>query len=512
MDATDSSSTPAQSLPDAVERAGELVSQVARVQPLWALLRVSDRARYMLAMAQAVIDELDQLCEQIACEQRRPRTEVAILELLAAVDALKWIGRAGGAVLGDRRVGVHRLLLPATRARLAYEPYGVVGVIGAGSAPFAQPLGQIAGALLAGNGVVYKPASRAQGAAERIARLATRAGLPEGLVRILDGGAEAGLALAQAPIDKLMFTGSPATGRRIAQACVAREVEVTVELGGKDAMIVLADANVRRAGAAALWAGCAGAGQARGSVERIYAAPEAHDRLLAGLVERAQALRVGEPRVDRLAQMGPLSSRRRLEHVEELVGEAVADGATLHCGGALGQQEYAPAVLSGVTHEMRIMREQIGGPVLCVMRFDSVSGAIALANDSPFGLGASVWSVDRYRALRIARLLDAGMVWVNDHLPGPMISRGPWGATAGGGLGKALGQAGLKACAQEKLIAWEPSRVGGLWWGPHDELAGRAARTAAKLRSARETDRSRAWREGAVSLVRVGGRALRRGS
>jgi succinate-semialdehyde dehydrogenase/glutarate-semialdehyde dehydrogenase len=515
-------------------QARDLVAQVGRVQPLWALLRVQDRARYMLAMAQAVIDELDELREAIAAEQHRPRTEVAVLELLTAIDALKWIGRAGGAVLGDRRVAVHRSLAPTKRARVAYEPYGVVGVIGAGSAPFAQPLGQIAGALLAGNGVVFKPAARAAESARRIARVCARAGLPEGLVRILDGGAEAGIELARSPVDKLLFTGSPAVGRAVAQACVAREVEVTVELGGKDAMIVLADANVERAAAAALWAGCAGAGQARGSVERVYAAPEAFDRLVSGLVARARSLRVGDPNVDPSAQVGPLSSRR-LAHVDELVREAVAQGATLHCGGPIGTGEglapganadappaagmgarndspflYAPAVLTGVTHEMRIMREQVGGPVLAVMRFDSVSQAIALANDSPFGLGASVWSADRYRALRIARLLDAGMVWVNDHLPAPTISRGPWGAAAGSGLGKTLGEAGLKACAQEKLIALEPSGSRGLWWGPYDELTARAARAAAKLRSTREADRERAWRDGALSLARAGARALAR--
>ncbi len=509
------------------------------MQPLWALLRVQDRARYMLGMAQAVIDELDELREAIAAEQQRPRTEVAVLELLAAIDALKWIGRDGAAVLDARRVGVHRSLAPTKRARVAYEPYGVIGVIGAGSAPFAQPLGQIAGALLAGNGVVFKPAVRAGESARRIARVCARAGLPEGLVRILDGGAEAGLELARAPIGKLLFTGSPAVGREVAQACVAREVEVSVELGGKDAMIVLADANVERAAAAALWAGCAAAGQARGSLERVYVAPEVHERFVAATVARARAMRVGDPNADPRVQIGPLSSVRRAAHVDELVREAVKQGATLRCGGPLSAEGavanaatgalrakvdpapdagddhsekclYAPAVLTGVTHEMRIMREQIGGPVLAVMSFQSVSQAIALANDSQFGLGASVWSADRYRALRIARLIDAGMVWVNDHLPGPMIARGPWGAAAGSGLGRTLGEAGLRACAQEKLIASELSGSRGLWWGPYDELAAQAARAAAKLRSTREADRERAWREGALSQARVGARALAR--
>jgi succinate-semialdehyde dehydrogenase/glutarate-semialdehyde dehydrogenase len=514
----------------------DVVAQVAKVQPLWALLRLEDRARYMRRMAQAIVDEFDDLRETIAREQGRPRTEVAALELLVAIDALKWVAHDGARVLGAKRVGVHRSLSPTKRARIAYEPYGVVGVIGAGSAPFAQPLGQIAGALLAGNGVVFKPAVRAGLAGERIARVLARAGLPEGLVRVIHGGADVGLGLARAPVDKLLFTGSPATGRTVAKECVSDEKEVTVELGGKDAMLVLADAHVARAAAGALWAGCAGAGQARGAVERIYVAPEVAERLVATLVSGAQGLTVGDPRDPRV-QVGPLASARRAQRVHELVREAVAQGATLHCGGPvqpavlvgfpeLGASQaldaspasarsradafFAPAVLTGVTHEMRLMREPIGGPVLTVMTVDSVSEAIALANDGPYGLGASVWTADRYRGLRIARRLDAGMVWLNDHLPSPLVSRGPWGAAAGSGLGRTLGEAGLRACAQEKLITWDPSGVRGLWWGPYDELSARAAHAAAQLRSTRESDRERAWRHGALALARVGARALAR--
>jgi acyl-CoA reductase-like NAD-dependent aldehyde dehydrogenase len=487
----------------------EVVAQVAKVQPLWALLRLEDRARYMRRMAQAIVDELDELREAIADEQRRPRTEVATLELLVAIDALKWVAHDGARVLGARRVGVHRSLSLTKRARIAYEPYGVVGVIGAGSAPFAQPLGQIAGALLAGNGVVFKPAERASIAAERIARVLARAGLPEGLVRVVHGGADVGLELARAPVDKLLFTGSPATGRAVARECVSQEKEVTVELGGKDAMLVLADAHVARAAAGALWAGCAGAGQARGAVERIYAAPEVTERLVARLVAGARAMTVGDPSDPRV-QIGPLASERRLEHVRALVEEAVAQGATLHCGGPLEGAFYAPAVLTGVTHDMRLMREPINGPVLAVMTVGSVSEAIELANDSPYGLGASVWTADRYRGMRIARELDAGMVWLNDHLPSPAISRGPWGATAGSGLGRTLGEAGLRACAQEKLITWDPSGVRGLWWGPYDEVSARAAQTAARLRSTREGDREAALRQGGATLARAGLRALGR--
>ena len=194
-------------VPTEPEQIGAVVRASAKVQPLWALLRVRDRARYMQRMAQAVIDEFDELAHILAREQGRPRAEVAALELLPAIDALMWIAEEGAAVLEPRSVQSSRTLALARRARIAYEPYGVVAVLGAGSAPFAQPLGQIAGALLAGNGVTFKPAARAALAGERITRVLGRADLPEGLVQLVHGGADVGVALAQSPAGR---SSSPA--------------------------------------------------------------------------------------------------------------------------------------------------------------------------------------------------------------------------------------------------------------------------------------------------------------
>ena len=168
-------------------------------------------------------------------------------------------------------------------------------------------------------------------------------------------------------------------------------------------------------------------------------------------------------------------------------------------------------MISGVRPEMRIMREPLDGPVLPVMAVDSIDQAIALANDSEFGLGASIWTSDRYMAARIARELRAGMVWLNDHLPGPMVARGPWGAAAGGGLGRTLGRAGLRACAQEKLITWDPPRLRGVWWGPYDGAGTGAARALARVHSRREGERRRALAEGGLALARISARALGRG-
>jgi acyl-CoA reductase-like NAD-dependent aldehyde dehydrogenase len=500
----------------APEEIDAVVAGVAHVQPLWALLRVVDRARYMRRIAQAIVDEFDTLTETIAREQGRPRAEVATMELLSAIDALNWIAQEGAAVLGGRRVRTHRSLSVRTRARVAYEPYGVIGVIGAGSAPFAQPLGQIAGALLAGNGVVVKPAARACMAGEAIMRVVGRAGLPEGLVAIAQGDARVGVALARAPVGKVLFTGSPVVGREVARECVSREREVTVELGGKDAMLVLADADLDNAAAGALWAGCAGAGQARGALERVYVARTVAEPFVERLLARARTYAVGDP-ADPRVQMGPLASERRLHHIGALVEEALAQGAQLRCGGPIAPPPgcsgawYAPTVLTSVSQDMRLMREPLDGPVLAVMEVDSVEQAIALANDSEYGLGASVWSADRYRGMRIARELHAGMVWLNDHLPAPTLTHGPWGPAAGGGLGKTLGEAGLRACAQEKLIAWSAPGLRGLWWGPYDATSLRAAQAVARLRSERESDRERAWRRGGPAIARVGARMLGRG-
>ena len=501
----------------APEDVGMIVAGVAKVQPLWALLRVADRARYMRRVAQAIIDEFEELVELIAREQGRPRAEVATLELLAALDALIWIADEGARVLGRRPVAVHRSIALTKSARLVYEPFGVVGVIGAGSAPFAQPLGQIAGALLAGNGVVFKPARRACLAGERIARLLTRAGLPEGLVALAHGDSRVGVALAGSQLDKVLFTGSPAVGREVAITCASQDKEVTVERGGKDAMIVLADAHLGRAVDGALWAGYAGAGQARGSVERVYVAREVAERFVGALVERAGALLIGDP-ADPRVQVGPLGSRRRLAHVRELVEDALVQGAQLRCGGPLERQPagcegafYRPAVITGVNHGMRLMREPVAGPVLTVMPVGSAGEAIALANDCEHGLGASVWTADRRHGVRVARRLEAGMVWINDHLPAPMFARGPWGASAGAGLGRTLGEAGLRACAQEKLITWDPPGARGLWWAPQDATLELAAHTAACLRSVRDADRQWAWRHGARALLRAGARTMGRG-
>jgi succinate-semialdehyde dehydrogenase / glutarate-semialdehyde dehydrogenase len=484
------------------------VEEAASVQPLWATLRLGDRARYMARAAQAVIDEFDELTDLIVAEQGRPRAEVEVMELLAAVETLQWLAEHGPGILAGERIPFSRTQHPVKRGRWSYEPLGVVGVLGPAPEPFATPLGDAAVALMAGNGVVLKPSPHVPLCGERIARVFARAGLPEGLLQIVHGHTDAGAALVAAAVAQIRFTGSARAGREVGEACARGLKRSVLELDGKDAMLVLADANVPRAVRGAAWAAFANAGQCGGSVERALCVPEVHDRFLSGVVHAAQRLRVGDPD-DPETSVGPLVSRERAERVRALLDEAVAAGATLHCGGPRDDGLCAPAVLSGVTAAMGLAREEVPGPVLVVEGVGSEEAAIARANEATLGLGASVWTADRYKGARIARELRVGMVWMNDHLVARSAPQIPWGGVGGAGIGRARGAIALRTCAEPRVVTWDPPIGRPVWWFPYDAALVGAARAVAGLRSARDRDRERAWRRDGFALLRVTGRWLR---
>ena len=484
------------------------VQQAAGVQPLWATLRLSDRARYMARAAQAVIDEFDELVDLIGAEQGRPRAEAEVMELLAAVETLQWLGEHGPGILAGERIRFARTQHPVKRGRWSYEPLGVVGVLGPATEPFATPLGDVAVALMAGNGVVLKPSPHVPLCAERIARVFARAGLPEGLLHVVHGHTDAGAALVSGPVDQIRFTGSARAGREVGAACARGLKRSVLELDGKDAMLVLADANLPRAVRGAAWAAFANAGQCGGSVERALCIAAVHDRFLAGLIAAAGALPIGDPR-DPSTSVGPLVSRDRADRVRALIEEAVAAGATLHGGGPRDGAYCAPAVLTGVTSAMSIAREEVPGPVLVVEPVASEDEAIARANEAVQGLGASVWTADRYKGARIARELRVGMVWMNDHLVARSAPQVPWGGVGGAGIGRARGAIALRTSAEPRVVTWDPPVGHPVWWFPYDAALVKAARAVAGLRSTRDVDRSRAWRRDGLALLRVTGRWLR---
>jgi acyl-CoA reductase-like NAD-dependent aldehyde dehydrogenase len=458
-----------------VARAGEhqsLADELAAVTPLWAQLRVGDRARYLEHAAQAVIDEFDEVCVTLAGEAQRPCAEIAALELLPAIDTLRWLAENARRLLGAYRFALPRTLYPLTRASAGHAPLGVVGIRGAVGAPFALPLTAVGAALLAGNGVILAPAAGATLAAERLARVLARAGLPEGLVRVAEDSLE---------------------------GC-ARVLDLGGGPNGPDAMIVLADANLAHAIDGALWAACAGAGQLAGSLKRAYVADERYAEFLEGLSRAAGELEMGEPLAPH-TQLGPLAGEAVAATLEAAIADAVGFGAVVHCGGrrSLGAVRgtfFTPAVLSDVAPEALLARERVPGPVLAVSSVRDSVEAVALANGGQRSLGASIWSSDRRAAVRIARELEARVVWGNDHAPALPLRQSAVDA--------------LEQCRRAQLITWEPAARRPPWRYRYDSSTQRAARAVAGLHSTREGERERALRDGTPAIIRLAGRTLGR--
>jgi acyl-CoA reductase-like NAD-dependent aldehyde dehydrogenase len=496
--------------------AGEVaavVEEVAQVQPVWAQLKTADRGRYLRRAAQAIIDLTEEIVALISREQGKPRTEAYLMEVLPTIDALHWMADRGPSILADEKIPHPQLFLKTKRSSFTYDPLGVVAVIAPWNFPWTIPLQEVAMALMAGNGVVLKPASLTPLTGERIAEVFARAGVPEGIVRVVHGPGTGEALVESKGIAKVFFTGSVETGRGVGEACARAMKGSVLELGGKDPMIVLADADLQHAVDGALWAGFANAGQSCSGIERVYVVREVADRFVAGVVERARRLRVGNP-ADPDVEVGPMTSDEQWKTVGELVDDAVAAGAALECGGpievpGLSGAFYAPTVLTGVTHDMRIMREEIFGPVLPIMVVADEREAVRLANDSDFGLGASIWTQDRAKAERMAREVEAGMVWINDHMYSHGACQCSWGGIKESGLGRSHSKFGFYECVNVKLRAWEPSWTRDLWWQPYDEKLDRAVRAAGEYLYGREADRPRALRQGAVPLLSVARRMAR---
>lgn len=491
-----------------------VVHQVAKVQPFWAQLTLADRARYLERAVQVLIDESEDIRDLIVREQGKPRNEAFSMEILPTIDALRWIGHAGTELLADEKIPMPQIFLKTKRSAFIYEPLGVIGVISPWNYPWSIPFGEVALALMAGNGVVLKPASLTPLVGERIARVFERAGVPEGLVRVVHGPGT-GAALVSSGVAKVFFTGSVETGRGVGEACAKHLKGSVLELGGNDPMIVLADCHLEHAIGGALWGGFANAGQTCSGIERVYVLREVAERFIDGVVAGARKLRVGDP-MQWDTEIGPMVTSSQQQIVRSLVDDAVSAGATLRCGGPVdapagmpGAAFYAPAVLTGVTHDMRIMREEIFGPVLPIVVVDSEDEAVALANDSAFGLGASVWTRDRDKGERVACELQSGMVWINDHMFSHGACQCSWGGVKQSGLGRTHSKFGLYECVNVKLRVWEPSTVRDAWWHPYDETLGQALRQTTTILYGRPSIRAGALRDGLGPLLKVGARLAR---
>jgi acyl-CoA reductase-like NAD-dependent aldehyde dehydrogenase len=495
------------------EQVQSVVDDVAQVQPFWAQLSLAERARYMRRAGQVLVDHSDEIAELLTREQGKPRVESYSMEVLPTIDTLYWCASHGPNILADEPIKYTQIMLKQKKSVFSYEPIGVVGIISPWNYPWSIPFGEVTIALMAGNGVVLKPASLTPLIGQKIQEVFERAGLPDGLVRAIHGGGAVGQALVESSAGKIFFTGSVEVGRKVGEECARRLKGSVLELGGKDPQIVCPDANLSNAISGAVWGGFANAGQTCSGIERTYVLRTVADRFIDGVVRQATRLQVGDP-LDWSTATGPMVSKEQFDIVSELVDDAIAAGAKRLCGGPVevpGSPGHfiAPTVLVDVNHDMRIMREEIFGPVLPIVTVDTEAEAIDLANDSRFGLGASVWTLDRDKGERMARQIESGMVWINDHSYTHGACQCSWGGVKESGLGRSHSKFGFYECTNIKLISWEPSRTKDVWWHPYDEVLGKALRASARLLYGRNGRRREALREGAMPLLRVTGRSLR---
>lgn len=418
--------------------------RIARAAQLeWAALSFRQRGKVVLRARQIMLEERDEFAQLVSKETGKPAVEALSMEVVPALDAMHYFAHASENLLQPQKIDIGQYAYMGRSSRIVFKPLGVVGIISPWNFPLATPLDEVVMALMAGNAAIVKPSELTPLIALKIGELFGRSGLPDGVLQILTGDGSTGAALIDAPVDKIMFTGSVATGKRVAAAAAEHLTPVVLELGGKDPMVVFEDANLENAARGAVWGAFANAGQACASVERLYVHESIAPKFIDKLVAETKSLRQGAGDVD----VGAMTNERQLQIVEDHVDDARLHGAEVLTGGIRGTQHngyfYEPTVLTNVNHSMKIMRDETFGPVLPVMTFRNEDEAIRLANDSVYGLTASVWTSNIARGKRVAEQIEAGTVMVNEAVYTHGIAQTPWGGVKASGYGRTHGRMGL---------------------------------------------------------------------
>ncbi len=433
----------------------EMAARGRAAQPGWEAYGFEGRSRVLLRAQKWLMDNAGQVISTIVSETGKTYEDAEFAEIAYTANAFGLWAREASNYLSDERIKSSQLLVKGKKLILRYRPLGLIGVIGPWNYPLTNSFGDCIPALAAGNSVILKPSEITPLTSMLMAEGLRECGLPENVLQIATGRGATGAALVE-QVDMIMFTGSTRTGRKVAEEAARRLIPASLELGGKDPMLVLSDADLERAANFATYYSMQNAGQTCISIERVYVEEPVYDEFVAKVSEKVRALRVGKPEGFGSVEVGAITFPPQLEMIKDHVADAVQKGARVLAGGQQvpgSGRFYEPTLLVDVDHTMKIMTEETFGPTLPIMKVRDAEEAVRLANDSPYGLGASVFTRDTERGEAIARRLEVGAANVNDAMINYTVLELPMGGAKASGLGSRHGAGGIrKYCSQQAIV------------------------------------------------------------
>ncbi|APR77220.1 Aldehyde dehydrogenase [Minicystis rosea] len=454
-----------------------MVARARKAQPAWAELAVVERIAALTKVKRRLLERAEEIADLLHRECGKPIEEAALAEVLPNADLVDYWTASIEEMLDGSIVELDALSYPGKLGKIRLDPRGVVALITPWNYPVAIPLRTLVPALLAGNAIVWKPSEVAARSGALVASLFEGL-LPEGVLQIVQGGGDVGATLVSADVDLVVFTGSVATGRRIAVACAEKLIPCSLELGGKDAAIVLRDCNLERTARGLVWGAFTNAGQNCASIERVYVEKAVADKLVPRLVELTRALKPG-------IDTAVLTTARQCEIVREHLDAAVASGAEILAGGAPaeGSLAFAPTVVKLAGEDTPLMREETFGPILPIVVVDDEEDAIRRANASKFGLTTSLWTKRINHAHDLAKRLKSGVVTINNHGFTAAIPAAPWTGTGETGYGITNSPHALAELTRARFVLEDRSGAKSeLWWYPYTPVLRQVVFAMAKVR------------------------------